>query len=105
MCGGRYFFVNSILCRVPAGKLLFKAGDHADECYVLVSGRLRIFSRRPGGVAKTLLEASRGESVGELSLLTHGEYHSGWFRIRIAFRQSAHCHIQARVAFQFVIVK
>ena len=64
------------MTRVPAGKLLFKTGDRADECYILVSGRLRVFTRRPDGVNKTLLEASRGESVGELSLLSGDNHHS-----------------------------
>ncbi|SPQ98543.1 unnamed protein product (mitochondrion) [Plasmodiophora brassicae] len=61
---------------IPAGKLLFKSGDTADEAYIVVSGRLRIFSRRADGTTKTLLEAARGESVGELSLLAGDEHHS-----------------------------
>ncbi|MGE5218053.1 MAG: patatin-like phospholipase family protein [Chloroflexota bacterium] len=57
-------------CMLPGGATLFRAGDVADAMYVVLSGRLRIFTSRSDGTLQAIREIGRGESVGELALLT-----------------------------------
>lgn len=52
-----------------AGEILFREGESADAMYVVVSGRLRA-TREDEGTARTIGEISRGETVGEMALLT-----------------------------------
>jgi predicted acylesterase/phospholipase RssA/CRP-like cAMP-binding protein len=55
---------------LPGGKTLFHAGDAGDSMYVIIAGRLRIFAAGNGGVGEAIRELGRGESVGELALVT-----------------------------------
>lgn len=55
---------------LPGGAILFRAGDAADSMYVVLSGRLRIFTPRPNGTQEAIREIGRGETIGELALLT-----------------------------------
>ncbi len=55
---------------LPGGATLFRAGDAADSMYIVLSGRLRILIMRSDGTAEAIREIARGESVGELALLT-----------------------------------
>ena len=52
-----------------AGEILFREGDTADAMYVVVSGRLRA-TRQDDGHEQTIGDISRGETVGEMALLT-----------------------------------
>ena len=52
-----------------AGGFLFREGDAADAAYVVVSGRLRAVSATPSG-ERVLNEMGRGETVGEMALLS-----------------------------------
>jgi predicted acylesterase/phospholipase RssA/CRP-like cAMP-binding protein len=52
--------------RLQAGETLFGAGDTGRDLYFVLSGRLRALG--PGG--RVLSEMSRGESIGEIALLT-----------------------------------
>ncbi|HXF15472.1 MAG TPA: cyclic nucleotide-binding domain-containing protein [Burkholderiales bacterium] len=52
--------------RLHAGETLFSAGDKGEELYFVLGGRLRAVA--PGG--RTLSEMTRGESIGEIALLT-----------------------------------
>ncbi len=54
---------------VAAGEVLFREGDSADAMYVVVSGRLRA-TREDDGQTRTVGDISRGETVGEMALLT-----------------------------------
>lgn len=54
-----------------AGEILCREGDAADAMYVVVSGRLRA-TRTEDGETRTVGEISRGETVGEMALLTGG---------------------------------
>jgi NTE family protein/lysophospholipid hydrolase len=58
--------------RLPAGAELFHEGDPADDLYIVISGRVQAVAAREGGGRKVLGELGRGESVGELSLLSEG---------------------------------
>jgi CRP-like cAMP-binding protein len=55
---------------VRRGEALFRQGDPADGWYIVMSGRLQVLRRDELGDLKTLGELGRGESVGELSLLS-----------------------------------
>lgn len=54
---------------LAAGEVLFREGDSADAMYVVVSGRLRA-TRQDEGETRTVGDISRGETVGEMALLT-----------------------------------
>src|SRR5262245_33632761 len=55
---------------LAGGETLFRAGDAGDALYVVLSGRLRILAERLDGSSEVLREIARGETVGELALLT-----------------------------------
>ncbi len=55
---------------LPAGDVLFRQGDSGDDLYLVVSGRLRATVAGRGGEAATVGEIMRGESIGEMALLT-----------------------------------
>ena len=54
---------------LSAGDILFREGDSADAMYVVVSGRLRA-TRQDDGETRTVGDIGRGETVGEMALLT-----------------------------------
>jgi NTE family protein len=54
---------------LPSGEVLFLQGEHTDDVYFLLSGRLRAYAEA-GGETTTLGEIGRGETVGELALFT-----------------------------------
>ena len=54
---------------LPSGGVLFLQGEHSDDVYFLLSGRLRAYAE-VGGQKTTLGEIGRGETVGELALFT-----------------------------------
>ena len=56
---------------LAAGEILFREGDAADAMYVVVSGRLRA-TRDDDGETRIVGDISRGETVGEMALLTGG---------------------------------
>ena len=58
--------------QLAAGQILFKEGDDADSMYVVLSGRLRA-TREEEGLARLVGEITRGETVGEMALLTGGK--------------------------------
>lgn len=55
---------------VPGGTTLFHAGDAGDSMYFVLAGRLRIFAEGNNGAREIIREIGRGESVGELALVT-----------------------------------
>jgi len=67
------------LVRLPGGEILFHAGAAGDSMYVVLSGRLRVSVERSDGSEEIIREIGRGESVGELALLT-GEARSATIR-------------------------
>lgn len=58
--------------QLSAGEILFREGDEADSMYVVVSGRLRA-TRREDDQSQVVGEITRGETVGEMALLTGGK--------------------------------
>jgi NTE family protein len=64
---------------LSGGAILFRAGDAGDSMYVVLSGRLRVSVQCADGAEEIIREIARGESVGELALLT-GEARSATIR-------------------------
>ncbi len=54
---------------LAAGETLMRQGEAGDALYLLVSGRLRVYIERDGQ-RRAVREISRGEVVGEMSLIT-----------------------------------
>ena len=55
---------------LPGGEILFRCGDPGDGLFVVITGRLQAIIEVPGGPPEVVGEISRGEVVGEMSLLT-----------------------------------
>lgn len=64
---------------LSGGEVLFRAGAAGDSMYIVLSGRLRVSVERADGVEEGIREIARGDSVGELALLT-GEARSATIR-------------------------
>ncbi|MEO8303958.1 MAG: cyclic nucleotide-binding and patatin-like phospholipase domain-containing protein, partial [Betaproteobacteria bacterium] len=56
--------------RLRGGDTLFKEGDHGQDVYIIVNGRLRASVLDGEGRTRVLEEVGRGAAVGELALLT-----------------------------------
>ncbi len=56
---------------LAAGSPLFREGDKADDIYVVVSGRLRALHENRGEDAEIVGDVARGETVGELGVMTN----------------------------------
>ena len=63
-------FQHANWCEIPAGAVLFKEGEKHFDVFVLVSGRMVAVLDKPGSGREVLGEISRGETVGEMALLT-----------------------------------
>lgn len=55
---------------LPAGGVLMRQGEPGDAMYVLASGRLRVSITGPDGQSRAVREITRGQVVGEMSLIT-----------------------------------
>ena len=55
--------------RVPKDTLVCQKGDPGKECYVIQSGRVRVFRSLKGGQEHTLAELGPGDIFGEMSLV------------------------------------
>ncbi len=67
---------------IYTGDILIRQGDIDNSLYIVISGRLRVVIERPDGSERTLSEVGRGESVGELALLSTGERSATVYAIR-----------------------
>ena len=56
-----------------SGETLVRQGDPGDCMYIIISGRLRVIQQRADQTQHILRELGRGESIGEIALLT-GEH-------------------------------
>ena len=61
---------NLEVVHLKGGERLFSQGDPGDSMYMVMGGRLRALGRADGVGERILGEISRGESVGELALIT-----------------------------------
>ena len=60
-----------MLC--PSGACLMCEGDDCDGSYIVVSGRLRVTHQHGGGELRVATELGRGQTVGEMGILTGGK--------------------------------
>ncbi|HWH79561.1 MAG TPA: cyclic nucleotide-binding and patatin-like phospholipase domain-containing protein [Candidatus Binatus sp.] len=83
---------------LPGGAVLFRQGELGDSMFFVLSGRLRVAVPHGNHNDETFREIARGESVGELALLT-GEPRSATIR---AIRDS-HLAQLSRTGFEHAI--
>jgi predicted acylesterase/phospholipase RssA/CRP-like cAMP-binding protein len=55
--------------RCFSGQTLFSQGDHGNEMYIIIQGRLRTVIKEADGSERVLYESGAGECVGEFALL------------------------------------
>jgi hypothetical protein len=55
---------------VAAGDLVLRKGETGDEMYMVITGCLRVFDRRPDGREAVLAELTPGAVFGEMALVT-----------------------------------
>jgi len=61
---------NVEVVHLKGGEWLFSQGDPGDSMYIVMGGRLRALNHSDGGGDQMIGEISRGESVGEMALIT-----------------------------------
>jgi predicted acylesterase/phospholipase RssA/CRP-like cAMP-binding protein len=54
------------------GEVLVREGEPSDALYVVINGRLRVVLEQADGAGSTLYELHRGQTVGEIGILTGG---------------------------------
>ena len=54
--------------RYPAQAILINEGDSSDSIYILLSGRVKVYSTNPEGKEVVIATHGAGEYIGELSL-------------------------------------
>jgi CRP/FNR family cyclic AMP-dependent transcriptional regulator len=54
--------------RYPAQSILINEGDSSDSIYILLSGRVKVYSTNPEGKEVVIATHGAGEYIGELSL-------------------------------------
>jgi CRP/FNR family transcriptional regulator len=59
-------FVEVTQC--PAGQTLFSQGAPGDSMYLIVEGRMRVFSSKPGGEETTIRTLEAGDAFGDVGL-------------------------------------
>ncbi|MGR9106847.1 MAG: cyclic nucleotide-binding domain-containing protein [Gammaproteobacteria bacterium] len=66
----------------PSGSCLMREGDECDGCYLVVSGRLRVVYRTQGGELRVASELGRGQTAGEMGILTGSKRSASVYAIR-----------------------
>jgi predicted acylesterase/phospholipase RssA/CRP-like cAMP-binding protein len=66
----------------PSGSCLMQEGDDCDGCYLIVSGRLRVVHLTPEGELRVAAELGRGQTVGEMGILTGSKRTASVYAIR-----------------------
>jgi CRP/FNR family transcriptional regulator, cyclic AMP receptor protein len=62
-------FAGAELVQLPAGQVLFRAGDSGDGCYRIEDGLLKVMMVSNSGTERILAFLGRGAIVGELSII------------------------------------
>src|SRR5437879_4202904 len=63
--------VGAELRLLPKGSLVVSEGDFLEEMYVVVSGTADVAVTNGGGRSQVVARIQPGETIGEMSLLTH----------------------------------
>ncbi len=67
---------------LKSNEFLFRKGDEGDGMYIVVNGRLRAVTEDESGKERVLNEIERGESVGEIALITGEDRTASVYAIR-----------------------
>ncbi len=67
---------------LPSKRILVKQGDDGDSMYFLVSGRLQVVIETEKGGLEIIRELARGETVGEMSMITGEKRSASIYAIR-----------------------
>jgi CRP/FNR family transcriptional regulator, cyclic AMP receptor protein len=62
-------FAGAKMVRLPAGRVLFRAGDSGDGCYRIEDGLIKVTMVSGSGAERILAFLGRGAIVGELSVI------------------------------------
>lgn len=64
-----------LLSEIPARRLLFRKGDHADRLYAILEGEVEVFlpPAEEGGAEESLAHVGSGAVFGEIGLILGGE--------------------------------
>jgi CRP/FNR family transcriptional regulator, cyclic AMP receptor protein len=65
----RELFAGAELVQLPAGQVLFRAGDFGNGCYRIEDGLLKVMMVSNSGAERILAFLGRGAIVGELSII------------------------------------
>jgi CRP/FNR family transcriptional regulator, cyclic AMP receptor protein len=65
----RELFADTEQVQLPAGRMLFRAGDPGDGCYRVEDGLLKVTTVSRAGAERILAFLGRGDIVGELSII------------------------------------
>jgi CRP-like cAMP-binding protein/predicted acylesterase/phospholipase RssA len=60
------------LVLLRGGEVIVRQGEPSDALYLVINGRLRVVLEQADAVASTLYELRRGQTVGEIGILTGG---------------------------------
>ncbi len=66
---------------LPGGNYLFRQGDEGDSLYIVLSGRLQVI-KEVDRQFQVVAEIGRGETVGEMALITEGSRFASIYAIR-----------------------
>ena len=64
------------------GDRVVKQGEADHSLYIIISGRLQVVTENPDGTEQIQAEAGRGETIGEMALLTGGQRSATVYAIR-----------------------
>ncbi len=67
---------------LPRGKALFYQGDHGNDFFILISGRLSVCIKEKTGIERTVAEVRRGTIVGEMAMFTGAKRTASIFAVR-----------------------
>jgi len=85
---------------LAGGRTLLRQGEPGDTLYLLVSGRLRVYTQDDDAQHRIIREIPRGEVVGEMSLITGGARSATVVAIRdsvlVSLGQADFVHLQAQ---------
>lgn len=77
-----FIFQKAEWIELPSKSMLVQQGEEGDSMYVLVSGRLQVVIQTEKGGSQIIRELAKGETVGEMSMITGAKRSASIFAIR-----------------------
>ncbi|MGH6827435.1 MAG: cyclic nucleotide-binding domain-containing protein, partial [Rhizomicrobium sp.] len=72
----KYLLTEANWFGLPGGMLLDRHGENDAALFLVVTGSLGVFVSDPQGQRRMVALVPAGETVGEMSLITHDRHHS-----------------------------